>query len=158
MAMSVEGSGGHWFSQMPRTGRIYQLIDDAGNRGNPDGRIGAIAALGESGDPRGVDVLVSCCRDRDPSVRRHAVIALGKIRSGRAVPALVECVRDRDEEQGTRVRAVHALASTRCESAAQGLKKCLAEEEEDPAVRSTIEGALLRIEATTMPSIDHAPG
>lgn len=156
--MSVEGSGGHWFSQMPRTGRIYQLIDDAGDCANPDGRIGAIEALGESRDPRGVDVLVSCCRDADPFVRRHAVIALGKMRSGRAVPALIECVLDRDEEHGTRVQAVHALALTRSDSAVHGLKKCLSEAGEGAAIRPAIEDALSRMHITTIPFVGDSSG
>ena len=145
MAMSMEESGGHWFSQMPRTGRIYQLIDEAGKAGFRSGRVDAIVALGECRDPRAVDVLVTCCQDRDPSIRKNAVAALGRMKSGRAVPALVRCIRDRDEVQEIRMEAACALASTRCESAFEGLRGCLEDEKVDPAVRSLVEEALTEI-------------
>lgn len=147
MSLSAGGSGERWFSQLPRTGRIYSLIDEAGSTGDRDARIAAIIALGESGDPRAVDMLVHCCSDSNPVIRMHAVRALGKIRSGRSVTALRYRLADKNELLETRLAAVTALAGVRCDSAIDGLRECGIGQDEDPAVRSEIERALNEIQA-----------
>lgn len=146
MPISVEGSGDRWFSEMPRVGRIYQLIDDAGCGANMEQRLYAISSLGESGDPRAVDALIGCCSDADTRVRYCAVNALGKIRSGRAVAALLQRLSDINEPQEIRTGAAMALASTRSDSSIAGLKMILSNPEEDPALCSFISQILMEKE------------
>lgn len=143
MPLSVEGSGDRWFSEMPRVGRIYQLIDDTGSGVKVEDRLFAISSLGESGDPRAVDALIGCCSDADPRVRHCAVDALGKIRSGRAVPALLKCLSAKNELYEIRTGAAMALAATRSDISLAGLKMTLSDPEEDPALCSIITQMLM---------------
>jgi len=138
MDMCVEGSAGEWFNSMPGTGRIYHLINEAMDERNTRNRIGAIIALGETGDPRAVRSLVNCCSDMDPEIRRHATDALHKLRSGRAVDALIERLKDKCEQPVTRQHAADALATIRSFSAIDGLKDRSLDLDEEPAIRSYI--------------------
>jgi HEAT repeat protein len=138
MGMCVEESVNEWFDSLPRTGGIYRLIDEARDDRRQKDRIGAVIALGESGDPRAVRPLVDCCRDRDPEIRRHAIEALHKLRSGRAVHVLTERLKDQDELPATRERAIAALAAIRSYGAIQELKDRFSDADEDPAIRSSI--------------------
>jgi HEAT repeat protein len=65
-------------------------------------RTDAVQALGDIGDARAVDFLLTVLPDLD--VRPEAVVALGKIGDARAVPALVEIVNG--SRQPDRGRAV----------------------------------------------------
>jgi HEAT repeats len=138
MDMSLEGQGEEWFSSRPGTGLIYRLIGEARDSRGRDERIRSIIALGETGDPRAVRVLVECCSDGDMEVRGHAVKALRKLRSCRAVPALLERLGDRHEQRFIRQHAAIALGEIRGYSAMEGLRRVMADETEDPAIRSFI--------------------
>ncbi len=143
--MSLEGKGEEWFSSQPGTGLIYRLIGEARDSPGRDERIRSIIALGETGDPRAVRVLVECCGDSDSEVRGHAVKALRKLRSCRAVPALLERLADTGELQVTRQHAAIALGEIRSYSATEGLRKVLSNEREDPDIRSLVAKILGRV-------------
>ncbi|MDD1716189.1 MAG: HEAT repeat domain-containing protein [Methanolinea sp.] len=144
MVMSVDGSGGQWFSSLLRTGRIYRLIDTALGQGNREERISAIIQLGRSGDPRAVRPLVDCCREGDPAIRRSAIEALGEIGSGRAVDVLIERLDDPGEDPGIRMSAASALATIRNDRALSEVKARVSNPDIDPALRSAIEEMLDR--------------
>jgi HEAT repeat protein len=138
MSMCVEESIGEWYESVPGTGGIYRLIANAGGgTGQPD-RIGAVIALGDSGDPRAVRPLIHCCNDEDSEIRRHATDALCKLRSGRAVYALIERMKDKSEQAVTRQHAASALAAIRTYSAIEGLRDRIFDGNEDPAIRSYV--------------------
>ena len=80
MDMIAERSTGEWFSSMPRTEDIYRIIDEAQNDGRPKYRIGAVIALGDSGDPRAVRILMDCRTDENPDIRKYATEALRKLK------------------------------------------------------------------------------
>jgi HEAT repeat protein len=143
MDIVAERSSGEWFNSMPRTDDIYHLIDDARNDGRPKYRIGAVIALGDSGDPRAVRSLMDCCTDENPDIRKYAIEALGKLRSGRSVMVLIDRLSDRDEQPEIRKCAATALAAIRNFSATDTLKKCSLDENEDPDVRSCCTGILV---------------
>ena len=131
MDICMEESTGEWFSALPCTGRIYRLIEEAGDATNTQNRLSAMNILGESGDPRAVRPLAACCSDPDPVIRLHATEALRKLRSGRAVDALVMRLKDKNEQPLTRQRAADALASIRSYSAIEGLNDCSLDAEEE---------------------------
>jgi HEAT repeat protein len=138
MAMSLEGSAGEWYSSVPGTDEIYHIIDEATAEKNPQERIRAVIALGDSGDPRAVRPLVRCCSDSNPEIRRHAVVGLEKLKSPRAVDTLIERLKDRREENSTRIRAAAALAAIRSYSAIEGLNERYSDLKEDPVIRAYI--------------------
>lgn len=138
MNMCVEESMGEWSGPPPRTGGIYDLIAQASGETGQRDRIGAVIALGDSGDPRAVRPLIYCCNDEDPEIRRHATEALYKLRSGRAVYALIERMKDKSEQLQTRQRAAAALAAIRTYSAIEGLRDRIFDGNEDPAIRSYV--------------------
>jgi len=61
-------------------------------------RQAAVVMLGEIGDRRGTDTLVTCLEDTKYFVRRDAASALGRIGDQKALPALVRATRDNDPE------------------------------------------------------------
>jgi HEAT repeat protein len=134
----MEESTGEWFNTLPCNGRIYRLIEEAGDVTNTQNRLSAMNALGTSGDPRAVRRLVACCSDPDPVIRLHATEALLKLRSGRAVDALVGRLKDKNEQPVIRQRAADALATIRSYSAIEGLKDRSLDAEEDPLIRSYV--------------------
>lgn len=138
MAMSLEGSAGQWYSSVPATDEIYQVIKQAMEGKDPKGRIRAVIALGNSGDPRAVRPLVLCCSDKNPVIRRHAVVGLGRLRSARAVDALIERLGDQAEDQSTRIHAASALAAIGSYSAIEGLHERYSDPAEDPGIRARI--------------------
>ncbi len=134
----MEQSVGEWPGCLPEEGRIYHLIKKSRGETLQNDRIGAVIALGESGDPRGVLALMDCCRDEDPEIRRHATDALLKIRSGRSVHVLIERMKDKNEQPVTRQCAAVALAVIRTYSAIEGLKDRFSDADEDPFIRSYV--------------------
>jgi HEAT repeat protein len=138
MDMCMEQLAGEWSGFLSEEGGIYHLIEKSRGEALQKDRIGAVIALGDSGDPRGVLTLMDCCRDEDPDIRRHATEALFKIRSGRAVHALVERMKDKGEQPVTRQCAAAALAAIRTYSAIEGLKDRFSDADEDPFIRSYV--------------------
>jgi len=61
-------------------------------------RQAAVVMLGEIGDRRGADTLVTCLADKKYYIRRDAAAALGAIADRRAIPALVRASSDNDPE------------------------------------------------------------
>jgi HEAT repeat protein len=143
--MIAEGSVDEWFSSLPKTGGIYRLINGTMGDRSRNERIGAVIALGESGDPRAVRPLMDCCSDPDALIRRHATEALLKLKSGRAVHVLIERLMDKNEEPSTRVQAAAALAAIRSFSAIEALRDLYADADEDPALRSLVAEELHRV-------------
>jgi len=144
VSMSMEESAGEWFSSLPKTGGIYDLVKETTDENSQKDRIRAVIALGESGDPRAVRPLVNCCSDDNPDIRGYAIEGLEKLKSGRAVDALMDRLKDEDEDQAIRLRAVSALAAIGSYSAIEGLKICRSGEE-DPKIRSCITEVLGKI-------------
>ncbi len=60
-------------------------------------RWGAVAALGETGDPKAVPILLKALRDEDENVRAVAAASLGKLRYARAAHQLVQALADKSE-------------------------------------------------------------
>lgn len=60
-------------------------------------RWGALAALGETGDPSAVPVLLRALRDPNPDVRAVAAASLGRLRYVAAAPQLVRALGDPNE-------------------------------------------------------------
>jgi len=145
MSMCAEESIGEWYDLLPGTGGIYCLIAQAGGGTDQPDRIGAVIALGDSGDPRAVRPLIHCCNDEDSEIRRHATDALCKLRSGRAVYVLIERMKDKSEQAGTRQRAASALAAIRTYGAIEGLRDRIFDINEDPAIRSYVAEMLGRM-------------
>jgi HEAT repeat protein len=140
--MSIVETGGEWFSSFPGSGRIYRLIDAAQTGNSGAERLGAVVALGASGDPRAVRTLIACLGDNDPSIRLYAVGSLARLKSCRAVDALIGRLHDRNERSEIRMQAAAALAAIRGFSAIEGLKEQFRDFDGDPALRSGI-GVLL---------------
>jgi HEAT repeat protein len=145
MDMVANRSVDEWFGSLPKTGGIYSLIDQTMGDRSRNERIGAVIALGESGDPRAVYPIIDCCGDKDVLIRKHATEALAKLRSSRSVSALMERLNDKDELPITRQHAASALAGIRSYSAVEGLRNRLQDADEDPALHSVIAEMLERI-------------
>lgn len=130
---------------MPRTDNIYHLIDDAQNDGQPKYRLGAVIALGDSGDPRAVRTLIECCYDDNPDIRMYAIEALGKLRSGRSGPALIARLNDRTEQPGLRKSAAAALAAIGSFGAIEALNERALDTREEQEIRSCCTDLLVKM-------------
>jgi hypothetical protein len=142
--MSENESGGEWFEELPRTGRIYQLIENSKISEGRESRIRALQALGESEDPRAVRPLVEYTRDDTAEIRRYATEGLFKLRSARGVDALHDRLRDKNEEGVTRKLAADALGEIRSHHAVDILIECLLNKEEDLSIREYVATVLAR--------------
>jgi WD40 repeat protein len=79
----------------------------AGLKGEPDVRAETVLALGNSGDPRGLDPLLSLLKSKDYWEAGEAAQALGYLGGPKAEPALIAALAD---DNGWRqVHACHAL-------------------------------------------------
>jgi HEAT repeat protein len=136
--MNENGSGGEWFDDLPRTGRIYQLIERSGESERRETRIRALRALGESEDPRAVRPLVKCTYDDAAEIRRYATEGLLKLRSARGADALHDRLRDKNEEWATRKLAADALGEIRSHYAIEILIECLLNRQEDLSIREYV--------------------
>lgn len=131
--MGVEGSVIERPGQVLSSDEVYRLIDDTHGWNSSATRIDAMAALGDSGDPRAVRPLMECCDDENPDIRQSATRALCRLQSPRAVGTLVERMCDKDELMETRKQAAMALAVIRGYTATEGLKRISCDDSEDPA-------------------------
>jgi HEAT repeat protein len=134
-----------WLSSLPETDGIYRIIEKTRVDRDPEDRISAIMVLGRSKDPRAVQPLIDCCRDKSPEIRFHAIEGLKNLRSGRSVEVLIERLRNKGELYEIRKRAVIALATIRSYGAIQELKNRLVDSNEDGAIRSLIGWELERV-------------
>jgi HEAT repeat protein len=71
------------------------LVENLGSR-SKDIRLGAIEALGDSGDPRAVTPLTPLLRDPDNEIRWETALALGMLDEKEVIPSLKAALRDRD--------------------------------------------------------------
>jgi HEAT repeat protein len=142
--MSENGLGGEWFEGLPRTGRIYQLIERSQVSERRETRIRALRALGESEDPRAVYPLVECTNDDAADIRRYATEGLFRLRSVRGVEALHDRLKDGKEVWITRRLAADALGEIRSQRAIEILVQCLQDREEDPSLREYVAMVLAR--------------
>lgn len=142
--MRENGFGGEWFEELPRTGRIYQLIENSRESEKMETRIQALRALGESEDPRAVRPLIEYTGDQAAEIRRYATEGLFKLRSPRGVEALYNRLKDRHEEYTTRKLAADALGEIRSHRALESLVECLLNSEEDRAIREYVAEVLAR--------------
>jgi HEAT repeat protein len=145
MGMIADSMVDEWLSSLPKTDGIYRIIEKTMVDRDPEERISAIIALGNSRDPRAVQTLIDCCRDRNPEIRRRAIEGLQNLRSGRSVEVLIERLRDKRELHETRQRAAVALATIRSYNAIQELKNRVVDTNEDGALRSFIGWELDRV-------------
>lgn len=74
-----------------------RLLVEAAKSKDPLQRWGAVAALGETGDPKVVPILLKALRDEDENVRAVAAASLGKLRYTKAAPQLVNALADKSE-------------------------------------------------------------
>jgi len=146
MGMIADSMVDEWYSSLPKTDRIYRIIEKTMDDRSPKERIWALMALGNSGDPRAVRSLVDCCKDQDPEIRLHAIEGLHNLRSGRAVEVLIDRLREKEELPEIRQRAAAALAAIRSYSAMKELRIRKADTDEDGALRSFIGGELDRVQ------------
>ncbi|PKG32444.1 MAG: hypothetical protein CW742_08115, partial [Methanoregula sp.] len=130
MGMITDRMADEWENNLPKTDGIYRLIDKAENSSSLKNRIWAIAALGDSRDPRAVRSLNGFCQDRNPDIRRCAIEGLKCIRSGRSVDVLINRLRDKEEQPEIRLSAAAALASIRSFGAMIELRNRYADPEE----------------------------
>ncbi len=142
--MKENESGGEWFEDLPRTGLIYQLIDDVKASESRETRIQALKALGESGDPRAVRPIIECTDDNNMEIRKYATEGLLKLRSPRGVDALNARLMDKTEACTTRKIAADALGEIRSRRAMELLIECLRNREEDLSIREYVARILAR--------------
>ncbi len=133
-----------WFSSLPKSDKIYHLIEKSMGDRSTEERIWAIIALGNSGDPRAVGPLIDYCQDQTLDIRIRSIEGLQNLRSGRAVGALIDRLIDKEELPETRYRAAAALAAIKSYSAIQALRNRNEDTDEDEALRSFIGGELER--------------
>jgi HEAT repeat protein len=134
-----------WLRSLPETDGIYPIIEKTRVDRDLKERIAAIIELGNSRDPRAVQPLINCCRDKDPEIRLRATEGLQNLRNDRSVEVLIERLRDKRELYETRKRAVVALATIRSYRAIQELKNTLVDSHENAAIRSLIGWELERV-------------
>ena len=91
-------------------------------------RCDAARTLGQSKDPRAVDVLLPDLKDSDWKVRRNAAQALGVLKSTRAVDGLLEALKDRTAT--VRQRAAVALGRIKDADTIPALVEAVIEEKD----------------------------
>jgi HEAT repeat protein len=117
-----------------------RLLTQAAQSSDPLQRWGALAALGEAGDPRAVPVLLLALRDQNPDVRAVAAAALGKLRYRQAAPQLVRALGDPNER-------VQAHAEWALENIGQDAIPALLDGAKRPALRWRIFRLLGRLKS-----------
>jgi hypothetical protein len=75
---------------------VFDILVENLNSRSKDIRLGAIEALGDSGDPRAVIPLTPLLRDPDNEIRWETALALGMFQEEDVIPFLKEALRDRD--------------------------------------------------------------
>jgi HEAT repeat protein len=76
----------------------------------PAKAVSAIDALGESGDPRAVGLLIDLLKHSDNlTIKIHVCDALGHIGDPRAIDPLIEKLHDRDDDFYVRKKAAYTL-------------------------------------------------
>ena len=104
-------------------------------------RCAAVQALGDLGDPRGVEPLIAALKDESRLVRYTAAWALGELGDARGVEPLIAALNDGD--WALRYCAARALGKLGDARAVGPLKELLSDENED--VRKAATGALEKL-------------
>jgi cyclophilin family peptidyl-prolyl cis-trans isomerase/HEAT repeat protein len=94
--------------QMYEPGVVRRILGTASHPAKADLRLRLAEALGQIGDPRGVEPLRGLTLDEDPRVRRAAVFSLGELEEQEGTRVLRRALTDDDPETGA--LAVEALA------------------------------------------------
>jgi HEAT repeat protein len=157
MAVNAARMADDWFSRRQKTDRTGNLIEKVQAEKSTEERVRAITELGSRGDYRAVGLLIDCCHDRDPEIRRSAIVGLQNLRSGRAVSVLIDRLRDKDELPETRQLAASALAAIRSYHAIQELRSRYADTDEDRALRFFIGRELDRVQILVSVSSGSVP-
>jgi HEAT repeat protein len=156
MAVNAVRMDDKWFCTL-KTGRTRRLVEKVIAERNTEERVQAIMELGNSGDHGAAGLLIDCCQDLDPEIRRGAIVGLQNLRSGRAVGVLIDFLRDKDELPETRKHAVAALAAIGSYRAMQELRTRYADMDEDSDIRLFIGGELDRVRILVSPAPGHVP-
>ena len=146
MAVYAVRMADEWFSRVQKTDRTGRLIEKVLVERSTEERMRAITELGSSRDHAAAGLLIDCCHDQDPEIRRSAIIGLQNLRSGRAVSVLIDRLRDKDELRETRQHVASALAAIRSYRAIQELRSRYADTDEDRALRFFIGRELDRVQ------------
>lgn len=93
-------------------------------------RCDATRALGEIGNPKSVDKIITMLKDEWVNVRIYAVTSLGKLNSTKAVPALIEVMQNEQENELVRAGAAAALGVLRDQRALLPLRELIMKAEE----------------------------
>jgi HEAT repeat protein len=75
---------------------VFGVLVEHLNSRSKDIRLGAIEALGDSGDPRAVTPLTPLLQDPDNEIRWETALALGMLDDKEVIPSLKAVLRDRD--------------------------------------------------------------
>jgi len=151
MAVNAVRMADEWFSRRQKTDLTGRLIEKVQAERSTEERMRAITELGSSRDHGAAGVLIDCCQDQDPEIRRSAIAGLQNLRSGRAAGVLIERLRDKEELPEIRQHAAAALAAIRSFRAMQELRARYADNEEDSALRLFIGGELHRVQYLVSP-------
>ena len=146
MAVNAVRMADDWFSPLSKKDSTGRLIEKALAERSTEERVRAITELGTRGDYGAAGLLIDCCQDQDPVIRRSAIVGLQNLRSGRAVSVLIDRLRDKDELPETRQQAAAALAAIRSFRAMQELRIRHADTDEDRALRFFIGRELDRVQ------------
>ncbi len=84
MVIIADSMAGGWLSARTEPDGMDSLIEKTMPGKDPGGRIAAVTALGSSRDPRALQALVDCCRDRNPEIRLQAIEGLQRMRNSRS--------------------------------------------------------------------------
>jgi HEAT repeat protein len=99
-------------SQLKNSARKVETLSSliTGNKENSI-RTTAMKILGNTGDERGVALLIHALKDKNRDVRKEAAVALGQVKDKKAVEPLVQALKDNDGE--VRRKAAEALGIIR---------------------------------------------
>ncbi|MDZ7268226.1 MAG: HEAT repeat domain-containing protein [candidate division KSB1 bacterium] len=96
-----------------------------------------ILALGRSGDPQALAVLLELLQGRDPKVKDAACRGLAELRDSRANPALIRLINRENHPQ-----AVRALGMIGSEEGIEFLVRLLGDDQREPYLRTAAAGVL----------------
>ena len=122
---------------------LRDTIKEAYTSRDPRFKSSAIYAMGASGDPIWLPVLVAELKSQHPETRYEAATACGELADESTVPYLVKLLGDEDIE--VRLAATRALGEIGGEAARKALQRCL--QSSSDAVRELAAQALSQLEA-----------
>ncbi|MBI2856567.1 MAG: HEAT repeat domain-containing protein [Chloroflexi bacterium] len=125
------------------TREVQQIIQAAYESDEPKMRHSAVYAMGKSGDPKWLPVIIKEMGSPDPAMRYEATSACGELGEEQAIPHLVQLFQDEDSQiQASAVAAVGAIGGS---LARRVLLGCL--KSSDDVVAEAAQAALGNMEA-----------